>query len=124
MKIAYNAEPGIVGQVPYQSRITEQTEYLPVAATMAGARGTFSNIPRGIIESNGRSGSDLMLINLAQAALRSAAWSTEVETGSLAFRLGNGEENRDEVRNVQVMWTPEVSPKLGGVNICVSRNSP
>ncbi|KAH8698244.1 amidase signature domain-containing protein [Phaeosphaeriaceae sp. PMI808] len=84
-----------IGQVPYHSRITDRTEYLPVAATIAGTRG-----------------SDLMLINLAQAALRSASWPTEVETGSLTFKLGHENADRDEVRNAQLLRTPEVSPKI------------
>ena len=37
-----------------------------------------------------RSGSDLMLINLAKAALESVKWPTEVQTGRFMFELGEG----------------------------------
>ena len=40
-----------------------------------------------------RVGSDLMMINLAKAALESAGWPTEVQTGRLMFKLGDGIRN-------------------------------
>ena len=40
-----------------------------------------------------RTGSDLMLINLAKAALESVSWPTEVQTGRLMFELGDGVRN-------------------------------
>ena len=42
-------------------------------------------------------GSDLMLINLAKAALESAGWPTEVLTGRLMFELGDGIRNTADV---------------------------
>lgn len=38
-----------------------------------------------------------MLINLAEAALRSAGWRTEVLTGPLMFPLGDGVRNTADV---------------------------
>lgn len=37
----------------------------------------------------GAKGSDVMLINLAEAALKSAKWPTEVKTGREAFTIGD-----------------------------------
>ena len=37
----------------------------------------------------GANGSDVMLINLAEAALKSAHWPTEVKTGREAFAIGD-----------------------------------
>ena len=42
----------------------------------------------------GAKGSDVMLLNLAEAVLKSANWPTEVKTGREAFAIG------DNVRNV------------------------
>jgi len=76
-----------IGQIPYDSRITGNVAYLPVAASIAGA-----------------SGSDLMIMNLAEAALNCSGWPTEVETGNLTFKLG------DNDRNVASVRTPEFLP--------------
>ena len=43
-------------------------------------------------------GSDLMLINLAKAALESVNWPTEVQTGRLMFELGDGIRNTADVQ--------------------------
>ncbi|THZ54669.1 amidase signature enzyme, partial [Aureobasidium pullulans] len=66
-----------VGQVPYDSRISGLKEYMPIVSSLMGARG-----------------SDLMLINLAEAVLNNAKWPTEVMTGREAFKVG------DNLRNV------------------------
>ena len=44
-----------------------------------------------------RAGSDVMLINLAKAALESVSWPTEVQTGRLMFELGDGVRNTADV---------------------------
>lgn len=41
----------------------------------------------------GAKGSDLMLLNLAEAALNNANWPTEVKTGREAFAIGNNVRN-------------------------------
>ncbi|KAI1129070.1 putative amidase [Nemania abortiva] len=61
-----------IGQKPYDSRISGQKEYLPIVSSFMGAKG-----------------SDVMLINLADAALKSAKWPTEVKTGREAFVIGD-----------------------------------
>ena len=66
-----------VGQKPYDSRISGLKEYLPIVSSFMGAKG-----------------SDVMLLNLAEAVLESANWPTEVKTGREAFAIG------DNVRNV------------------------
>jgi hypothetical protein len=50
---------------------------MPIVSSLMGARG-----------------SDLMLINLAEAVLNNAKWPTEVMTGREAFKVG------DNLRNV------------------------
>lgn len=41
----------------------------------------------------GAKGSDVLLINLAEAALKSAKWSTEVKIGREAFAIDNNIRN-------------------------------
>ncbi|KAJ3493191.1 hypothetical protein NLG97_g4888 [Lecanicillium saksenae] len=57
-----------IGQKPYNSRISGLEEHLPIFSSFMGAKGT-----------------DLMLINLAEAALKCAKWPTEVLTGRRDF---------------------------------------
>ncbi|KAK0716702.1 putative amidase [Apiosordaria backusii] len=66
-----------IGQKPYDSRISGMKEHLPIVSSFMGAKG-----------------SDVMLLNLAEAALKSANWPTEVKTGRKTFAIG------DNVRNV------------------------
>lgn len=66
-----------VGQKPFESRISGRKEYLPIVSTLMGAKG-----------------SDVLLVNLAEAALEKANWPTQVKTGREAFAVG------DNVRNV------------------------
>ncbi|EGX95643.1 amidase, putative [Cordyceps militaris CM01] len=61
-----------IGQKPYSSRISGLEEHLPIVSSFMGAKG-----------------SDLMLINLAEAALKSAKWPTEVQTGRETFATGD-----------------------------------
>ncbi|MCJ1387004.1 hypothetical protein MMC17_010133 [Xylographa soralifera] len=65
-----------IGQFPFDSRVSGRKEYLPVTGTIVGAKG-----------------SDLMLFNLAKAALEKANWPTKVATGRYAFDLGDGVRN-------------------------------
>ncbi|KAK0127335.1 hypothetical protein ONS96_006883 [Cadophora gregata f. sp. sojae] len=67
-----------VGQKPYDSRISGQKEYMPIVSSFMGAKG-----------------SDLLLINLAEEALNSAGWPTQVKTGRETFDVG------ENIRNVQ-----------------------
>lgn len=69
--------PSLVGQKPYESRISGLKEYLPIVSSFMGAKG-----------------SDVMLINLAEAVLTSAKWPTEVRLGREMFKVG------DNIRNV------------------------
>ncbi|KAJ0123645.1 amidase [Diaporthe amygdali] len=59
-----------VGQIPFKSRISDRTEYLPIVASMAGAPG-----------------SDIMLIDLAKSVLKGAQKPAEVQTGRFMFEL-------------------------------------
>lgn len=65
-----------VGQKPYDSRISGLKEYLPIVSSFVGAHG-----------------SDLLLLNLAEAVLKSVGWLTEVKTGREAFAVGNNVRN-------------------------------
>ncbi|KAI0199400.1 putative amidase [Astrocystis sublimbata] len=62
----------VIGQKPHDSRVSGREEYLPIVSSLMGARN-----------------SDVMLINLAEAALRSAGWPTTVMTGREAFERGD-----------------------------------
>lgn len=57
-------------QVPYESRINKRTEYLPVSASVMGARGA-----------------DLTLIRSVKEAFQKAGWPTHVDTGRYTFPL-------------------------------------
>ena len=48
-----------------------------------------------------RTGSDLLLIDLAKTALESISWPTEVQTGRLMFELGDVIRNTADVRIVE-----------------------
>lgn len=65
-----------VGQKPYESRISGSKEYLPIVSTLMGAKG-----------------SDVLHVNLAEAALKKANWPTKVKTGREAFAIGNNVRN-------------------------------
>ncbi|KAK4213124.1 amidase signature domain protein [Rhypophila decipiens] len=65
-----------IGQKPYESRISGRKEYLPIVSTLMGAKG-----------------SDVLLLNLAEAALKKANWPTQVKTGREAFAIGNNARN-------------------------------
>ncbi|CAG8981416.1 hypothetical protein HYALB_00013919 [Hymenoscyphus albidus] len=60
----------LIGQKPYNSRISGSKEYMPIVGSFMGAKG-----------------SDVMLINLADSALRSANWPTQVKKGRQAFAV-------------------------------------
>lgn len=57
-----------VAQIPYESEVSERTEYLPLSIAVLGARGN-----------------DIGLVDLVNQALVKAEWTTEVDTGRLAF---------------------------------------
>ena len=84
------ANGGAVGQKRYSSRVSGRDEYLPIVSSLVGAKG-----------------SDLMLINLAKAALEAASWPTEVKTDRYMFELGENERNVASVKNAD-----EISQKL------------
>lgn len=78
-----------VGQIPYQSRISGDLEYKPIVVTILGAKGERN--PHALFAGENADevttiGSDLMLINLAKAALESGGWPTEVQTGRFMFK--------------------------------------
>ncbi|KAI9642223.1 hypothetical protein NHQ30_009025 [Ciborinia camelliae] len=60
----------LVGQKPYNSRISGLKEYMPIGSSLMGAKG-----------------SDVMLINLAEAVLKNTKWPTEVQTGRETFEV-------------------------------------
>ncbi|KAF2820532.1 hypothetical protein CC86DRAFT_387012 [Ophiobolus disseminans] len=80
-------------QIPYESRVTGNTEYRPIATTLIGAKG-----------------SDLMFIELAKAALSQASWPTRISTGRLMYPIG------DNLRNVENIQTDEF-----GAGFCVAK---
>ena len=61
-----------VAQIPYESKVSERTEYLPLSIAVLGARGN-----------------DIGLVDLVNQALVKAEWTTEVNTGRLAFAESN-----------------------------------
>ncbi|PNS16062.1 hypothetical protein CAC42_4463 [Sphaceloma murrayae] len=63
-------------QLPHESRVSGHTEYLPIVSTLMGA-----------------SGSDPLLINLAQDVLQKAGWPTEVMMGREMFKVGKNIRN-------------------------------
>ncbi|EGX45092.1 hypothetical protein AOL_s00173g193 [Orbilia oligospora ATCC 24927] len=69
-----------IGQNPYQSRASGNTEYAPIVASFAGVRG-----------------SDLILIELAQKALERAGWPIIVQTGPNIFDLGESQNHPERI---------------------------
>jgi len=65
-----------IGQNLYESKITGNAEYRPIATTLIGAKG-----------------SDLMLMKVVKAVLESASWPTRVLTGRYTFEVGNNTRN-------------------------------
>jgi hypothetical protein len=65
-----------VAQVPFESEISTQTEYLPVSGSVIGPKGT-----------------DLMLIQTVKRAFELAAWPIRVDTGALAFPVDDNSRN-------------------------------
>ena len=84
-----------VGQDAYHSRISGRMEYRPVVGSIVGAKGVenqqtcFDSLVFVL-------GSDLMLLNLANAALSQARWSTVVSTGRVSLRLGDNDRNTED----------------------------
>ncbi|KAM5452134.1 hypothetical protein MaudCBS49596_003488 [Microsporum audouinii] len=66
----------IVGQNPYKSRVSNQTEYAPIFSTLVGAPGT-----------------DLTLVKVAEDALKKAGWPTDILTGRFMFEVGDNERH-------------------------------
>lgn len=65
-----------LGQKSYNSTVNNRTEYQPIVSTLVGAKG-----------------SDLMLANLAEDALKKAGWPTTVQTGRFTFPPGDNKRN-------------------------------
>ncbi|KAM5460203.1 hypothetical protein MferCBS49748_007745 [Microsporum ferrugineum] len=63
-----------IGQNPYKSRVSNQTEYAPIFSTLVGAPGT-----------------DLTLVKVAEDALKRAGWPTDILTGRFMFEVGDNE---------------------------------
>lgn len=83
----------IVAQLPFESRVSGQTEYNPVCASLVGAQG-----------------SDLSLIRLVKNALELAQWRTRVDTGHLAFPLGDNERNVNDEHHQQSVLQAQTRP--------------
>ncbi|KAG6359540.1 hypothetical protein INS49_013061 [Diaporthe citri] len=66
----------LLGQNPYESRVTDQTEYAPIVASLAGPRG-----------------SDLSLLRTAEKGLKESGWPIEVLTGRYSFLVGDNERH-------------------------------
>lgn len=77
-----------VGKFPYHSKITDRTEFLPVSVSILGPKGKVPKLSLCLVDilTNGVSGSDLMLINLASAALSKAELPTSLGTGRNVFK--------------------------------------
>lgn len=70
-----------VGQNPYESRVTDQTEYAPIVASLAGPRGmSLSRIIYSIAMLTDMTGSDISLLRIAERALKESGWPVEVLT--------------------------------------------
>ncbi|PVH71876.1 hypothetical protein DL98DRAFT_660375 [Cadophora sp. DSE1049] len=72
-----------IGQLPYESKTTQRTEYLPVTAGLVGAANT-----------------DEMLIRVARGAVEKIGKPSEVQTGSLAFPLEHVTEANASMPNL------------------------
>ncbi|KAF2116745.1 amidase signature domain-containing protein [Lophiotrema nucula] len=83
-----------IGHIPYDSPKSGQTEYLPIAGSIAGA-----------------SGSDLMLLNLAREALVSADWPTKVSPGRFLFEL-SGPQNANPTNDAAGAPRIEISSRM------------
>lgn len=68
--------PVIVGQNPYQSRVSGREEFAPIFTTIVGGPHT-----------------DLTLLAVAQGTLDSAGWPSTVLTGRYMFQVGNNERH-------------------------------
>lgn len=64
----------IVGQNPYESRVSGKTEYFPIVASIAGAQGTCKTDtkPWHMLNTPSPPGSNLMLLHVAAKALEKA----------------------------------------------------
>jgi len=69
------------GQMPYQSRVSGRLEHRPIGSTLVGAKG-----------------SDLMLIDLARKAFKTASWPTTIDVGRYMFPLAENTRNVAEVK--------------------------
>ncbi|KFA46974.1 hypothetical protein S40293_09794 [Stachybotrys chartarum IBT 40293] len=78
-------------QLPYESRISDNTEYRPFSGSIIGPRG-----------------GDLMMLRLVQRAFELADWRSTVDTGRLSFPLGNNSRNVDDQR-VRITKPPALS---------------
>lgn len=83
-----------VGQNPYESRVTDQTEYAPIVASFAGPRGmSLSRTIYNMAKLTDITGSDLSLLRIAERALKESGWPVEVLTGRCSFLVGDNERH-------------------------------
>jgi len=85
-----------IGQKAYHSRISNRTEYRPIACTLVGARG-----------------SDLMLLKLGLDALRAADWPTGVLTGRNMWHNNHDDENEVMLSKDNVMQSNKFQKAIG-----------
>lgn len=82
----------IVAQRPYESKVTARTEYQPVSGSVIGQQG-----------------GDLMLIQVVKRAFELAEWRTVVDTGRLAFPIGDNSRNVDD-QHAKMFVAPAPEP--------------
>lgn len=68
-----------VAQLPYESDISGNTEYLPVSGSVMGPKD-----------------GDVMVIEVVKKAFELAQWRTRVDTGRLTFPLADNSRNVDD----------------------------
>ena len=85
----------LVGQIAYDSRGSQRTEYKPLSVGLIGAKGINNTSLTCFCRSHGlwrHLGSDLMLAKLAKEAFESSGWPTRVQTGRMTFPLNGGND--------------------------------
>ncbi|PMD44122.1 amidase signature enzyme [Hyaloscypha variabilis F] len=99
-----------IGQNPFESRVSGNTEYAPIIGSLIGVKG-----------------SDSMLLNVAHAALKNAGWPTTVLTGRYMFDLGNNTRNsvigdhQTQPSEPKLQYFPAVDPNQPDSVATISR---
>lgn len=72
-----------MGEIPYRSTVTDRVERLPIAVSVLGAPGTFLDSRDQSMEmlTWSTSGTDIILADVVERAMKAAGLATEVRTG-------------------------------------------